>query len=409
MATSDRIEISRGIQSAVAPAQFLGFSLQTTRCLARVLGAQPGSFVSVEVFDDVGVSGSSGPITAEQDKSALSGNPIADRSPELWKTLGNWIEAASAGTVDPTKTQFELYVSRQLSGEFVQSFSDASTPQAARAAIEKAKTVLWGAAPGHARRLTVSTALAPQLERVFGADEKFVSSVIRNFCLKCGSGSAHDDLAGEPAMALVPAELRSDTLKFGLGLVKEKIDRLIEQKFQAFLSVDEVRKEIMAFVRKHDRRTILTSFALTPSWDAVEGDLSTRTYVRQLELIDSDYDECLRAVNDFLRASTDRAQWSEKGDVQPESFDEFAENLQRTWDNLRRKCALEHNDRPEVERGKLLYQDCAMHQAQLQGMAVPSHFTPGSFHSLSDTEQIGWHPDYKNQLRVTPSKRSKKP
>lgn len=396
-------------QSSVAPGQYLGFSLQTTRCLARVLGAPPGSSVSVEVFDDVGVSSPSGTTIAEQDKSALVGNPVADRSPELWKTFGNWIEAVKSATLDPTTTFFELFVSKPLSGDIAQSFSAAATAQDAKAALTRARVILWGDSPGYTKKPGVSAALAPQLERVFGADEGLVAAIICNFSLKHGSGSAHDDLRALPAMALVPTELRDATLKFALGLVKEKIDQLIEQKRPAILAVDEIRKEIMSFVRKHDRRTILTSFAPTPSKEAIAGDLETRTYVRQLDLIDADYDERLRAVNDFLRAAADRTQWSEKGDVQPESFDEFADNLQRTWDNIRRKCAIEHKNRPAVEHGKLLYQDCALHQAQLQGMAVPGHFTPGSFHSLADAEKVGWHPDYVNQLRAAPLKETKAP
>jgi hypothetical protein len=40
-----------------------------------------------------------------------------------------------------------------------------------------------------------------------------------------------------------------------------------------------------------------------------------------------------------------------------------------------------------------------MHDALLEGLALPPHFTPGSFHALSDRTVIGWHPNYKILLQ----------
>src|SRR5687767_10932510 len=95
---------TRKPRSAQVPAQFLGYSLQTTRAAIRALQAEPGAFVSVEVLDDVAVTRSDGGTTAEQSKSATASNPIADRSVELWKTFSNWVRAAESGALDPMRT-----------------------------------------------------------------------------------------------------------------------------------------------------------------------------------------------------------------------------------------------------------------------------------------------------------------
>src|SRR5215470_13727657 len=80
------------VRSAQVPAQYLGYSLQPIRMLQILLGAPPGSFVTLEVFEDVGVQ-INGQRIASQVKSGLVKNPLSDRSCELWKTLANWCDA----------------------------------------------------------------------------------------------------------------------------------------------------------------------------------------------------------------------------------------------------------------------------------------------------------------------------
>jgi len=68
------------------PNQYYGYSLQCTHCVSLLLDAVAGSYVSVEVMDDVAVEDPEGEVEAVQVKSALKTNPISNRSIELWKT-----------------------------------------------------------------------------------------------------------------------------------------------------------------------------------------------------------------------------------------------------------------------------------------------------------------------------------
>src|SRR4051812_4208967 len=110
-------------RSTQVPGQFLGYSLQTTRATMRLLQVPAGSFVSVEVLDDVAIASPGRKTTLEQTKSATSGNPISDRSVELWKTLANWVRAAESGQLDCGRTILELFVSRQRQGKLVHSMA----------------------------------------------------------------------------------------------------------------------------------------------------------------------------------------------------------------------------------------------------------------------------------------------
>src|SRR5271157_5971626 len=109
-------------KSSNVPGTYLGFSLQTTRFLEHMLKAAPGDIVCLEVFEDVGVEKADGSRIAEQNKSNLTHNPLADRAIDLWKTLRNWVDAVETGDLDPERTAFILYASSPASGVIAQTF-----------------------------------------------------------------------------------------------------------------------------------------------------------------------------------------------------------------------------------------------------------------------------------------------
>src|ERR1700733_2744590 len=168
------------------PGQYLGFSLQATRFLVRLLEADPDWFVSLEVFDDVGLEGPKGQRLAEQSKSALAGNPVSDRGIDLWKTFSNWVDAVEAGELPIEKTLFEIYVAQPRSGPIVKSFSEAKTLDEARQALRRAKTLLWGRPPEYPIKAGLAKTVRSYVTRVFDADELLVSKIIRSFTYSSG-------------------------------------------------------------------------------------------------------------------------------------------------------------------------------------------------------------------------------
>ncbi len=382
------------------PGQHLGYSLQTTRCLALLLEAAPGSSVSIEVFEDVGLEHPDGTRVAEQDKTARRGNSVTDRSPDLWKTFANWIDCINAGELDPGRTRFVIYLSTPRSGEIVEGFHEAQSASQAQAALDKAKLELWGTPPVYEKRETVSTLLQPLLDKVFSANEALMQQIICGFTLAVGSGSTYDDVRASLARTFVPPEILDDALHYALGWVKSRTDALIESDKPAIVSVDVFRNAVTSFLRKHDRRTILTSVARAPSQEQIDNDLKVRRYVRQLEIIDCEDDDLVQAVIDYQLAAADRTAWSADGSVDEKSFSEFEDSLMRRWSNSRRETFATQTAISDERKGQAVYARCMDYAGRINGLGVPGHFTPGSFHSLADEPRLGWHPDYKERLEL---------
>ena len=379
------------------PGQYLGFSLQQTRFLQLLLRGAAGTTISLEVFEDVGAELPNKRKIASQVKSALTTNPITNRAPELWKAFRNWNDAAAVGDLDPATTVFEIYVASPKTGGFVHDFSNAHSLDEAQTALQPAREALWGGAPKYPNRRSLPRELQEHCEVVLNPTNNTLPVIIKNFRLEFGSGDPIGDAKKLMESPLVPVEIADVALPHALGWIKQRTDALLQGQVPARIKYDEFATEMRAFVRKIDLRRILISYAPTPSRETVEAN-RVRTYVQQLELIEAQEEDKIQAINDCLRAEIDRTQWSTQGIIHESSLDDLWTALSTFWRNKNAQNVIVHKQLTIIEQGNILYRDCMMLRMPLEGLEVPGHFTPGSFHTLADEEEIGWHRDYKARL-----------
>ena len=322
------------------PGQALGYGLQYTRLTQLLLQAPEGSFCSMEVLDDVAEQHPKKGVRLIQSKSALTANPVSDRAKSLWKTLSNWVEASAAWDIDLEKTMFEIYVSRPVGGAIVQSFADANSLEAARAAISQARVELWGEAPDFPLKRELAEDIAPYVENVLSADCARMAQIIRNFHLTCGSGSPQSDVEAIIRSDPVSASKVRDIADHMCGVVKRRVDEQLEAGRPAVIGRDEFAGWYATFVRKIDRDTVLLSRARMPSEEEARG-LMPKVFVQQLEIIGLSYEDKLEAVSDYLMAAADRTEWAVRGEVDETSFEDLDSVLKRNWKNKRRAGSIQ--------------------------------------------------------------------
>lgn len=381
------------------PGQALGYGLQYTRLTQLLLQAPEGSFCSMEVLDDVAEQHPKKGVRLIQSKSALTANPVSDRAKSLWKTLSNWVEASAAWDIDLEKTMFEIYVSRPVGGAIVQSFADANSLEAARAAISQARVELWGEAPDFPLKRELAEDIAPYVENVLSADCARMAQIIRNFHLTCGSGSPQSDVEAIIRSDPVSASKVRDIADHMCGVVKRRVDEQLEAGRPAVIGRDEFAGWYATFVRKIDRDTVLLSRARMPSEEEARG-LMPKVFVQQLEIIGLSYEDKLEAVSDYLMAAADRTEWAVRGEVDETSFEDLDSVLKRNWKNKRRAGSIQHAGKADDLQGQALYSDCMQLDVPVQAMEPPDHFIPGCLHRLADDMSIGWHPTYEQKLKV---------
>lgn len=387
--------------STSAPGQFYGYGIQEARFLHHLLRSQPGDTVALECMDDV--SGTKdGEDYAEQVKSGLAHNPISDRSTDLWKTFANWLNGRRSGKI-PAGTKFILYVAQPYKGKIAQKLSDCATKPDAKEAIAAIRKEFWGEAPQFEKRAAIPETLAKHVNNVLRANESALVDIVRAFTLERGIGAPYDEIAKEIAYAPVGAENVEQILRLLAGWIRTTVSRLIERGLPAVVSRDEFHEEYVAAVRKFDRSdTILPTYATPPTDEQIQAEaLLDQTFLRQLHLIGADQETILDAINTFLMAATDRTEWAKRGYIHRSSLVEYEAALKRLWASKKMAVKVQARGKPPEDYGMLLLSSCLEASMPLQGKTVSTHFTPGSFHKLANTLDVGWHPDFAKLLMST--------
>lgn len=377
-------------RSANVPGQFYGYSIQITRVVAHFLRAHEGQSVSIEHLDDVATHTDMGDLV-EQDKSGLAHNPVTDRSPELWKSLANWVRAIRDGALNHD-TRFILYVAQGHHGALIDKIHSANSKAAADAIVVSIRAYF-------SDQENLPKAMAEHVKVVLAASDDVLARLFLSLSLENGSGAPNDDLAAMPGMAAISEPKKKDVLKYLLGWAKMTVDKQIEQGRAAVIRWAEFHKELVSAAKKFDRaENVLLANTIDVTDAEMQNELRDRTYIRQLDIVRCGNDDMVGAVNDYLRSVTHRTNWSENGDVIESSFREFECSLDRAWKSQKLAVDIEQKSHSDEDRGQLLYAKCQLLKMPLQGMEVPEFFVPGSFHAMADRLRVGWHPRYHQVL-----------
>ncbi len=319
-----------------------------------LLDAPTDSCVTLEVFEDVGLETSDGHKTASQVKTGLVRNPLADRSPELWKTLANWCDAVEQGELDPTKTVFEIYVAKPQKGTIATLFHEARSADDAKAALAEAQK-RFAKKPHRSAARDKETEAEFYANRVLRFDRPALEMLIKNFRVTTAKRNPLADLRPAVSAKWIRPESVDLVIHHAHGWIKERLEGLLLEQKPAIINANDFHREILAFLPRLDFRTMVTSMAGLPSAEQVEAE-KVRTYVRQLEIVDLDDDAILQSINEYLRASVTRTKLAEQGIVHEDSFDEYQDALMAFWRNKRRQNALTHTPTQARRTGPIALQ-----------------------------------------------------
>lgn len=371
-----------------AAGQLLGYTLQFPRALYHLLKSGSGGTVSIEVLGDVAIIESSGEVTLEEDKSSIVGNPLNDRSTDLWKTFANWIEMINDRHLDVRKTKFILYCNQSGRHGIVDEFSSAQNQQDAQKAIDYAKKELHD--------IGVEHDIWKYYDNVINQHETLLLGVVERFELQVGKRAGYDEVRYEIQRKLVPdtqIEFLMDKLS---GWLQKEINEKIAARKQAVISWEEFNHQfLILFERIRKRELIDFTREYPPSNEEVQKHVKTHPcYLKQLDVIGSSDDELIEAVIDFLKANVNRQNWIEREIIDEDIALDFESKLSKFWNNNRKRIKLTESNLSEEKQGQLLYNDCKSRQETIRDMSPPESTIAGTYHTLANESVLGWHPNW---------------
>ncbi|MBF0311407.1 MAG: hypothetical protein HQL56_17980 [Magnetococcales bacterium] len=385
------------ISNTAAGGQALGYYYQERRCLFWLLSSQPGDVVAFEKLGDVAVEKDDGSVTTEEDKSSTTGNPVADRSVDLWKTFYNWLNAIIEGRLTPLNTRFILSVLQNVSGMIANGLHGANSRENSGKQLQIIRNTFHQNPP--------KSNIKKYIDKILSKEhEENVLLLIESFRLETGSGDSSVEVFELFQKANQSLDLSEAKLVFEAcsGWVKSEIMKQLEQGGSyAIIPVKLFRTRLREITLNLRDNRILNSFTNPPNPDDVDSTVSAQPiFLRQLDLIDYE-DEKFEAAKHYLWAYADITDWSEKGTIDGQTFDKFHQSLMERWRDNNKRSKLAHPS-DEISQGQSTYLECKKLQISLDGKIISEgvRFIPGVYHDLSNKRKLGWHPDY---LRLLPS------
>ncbi len=371
-----------------APGQLLGYTIQFPRALYHLLMSGPGDAVCVEVLGDVATLKPDGGAIAEEDKSSIVGNPLTDKSTDLWKTFSNWIEAIKSNDLDVGKTKFILYCNQSGRNGIVGKFSSAQNQQEARSAIADAKKVLNDIKKDHD--------IWEYYDFVVNQNEYLLVKVVERFELQIGSAVGYDNVRYEIQRKHVP-ESQIDFLMDQIsGWLQKVITKKIAARELAIISWEEFDQQFSVLFDRTRRRELLDfTLQYPPKDEDIQSQVKVHPiYLKQLDAIGTTDDDILEAVSDFLRADVNRERWIESGIIDENVASDFETKLINFWKNQRKRIDITENSLTEEDKGQLLLGDCKSRKETISDMSPPCSTIAGTYHALANKPVLGWHPNW---------------
>lgn len=371
-----------------AAGQLLGYTIQYPRGLYHLLTGGPGDFVCIEELGDVATLKANLDVIAEEDKSSIVGNPLTDKSTDLWKTFSNWMNLIEIRNLDVTKMKFVLYCNNSGREGIVNDFSSAQSKQNAQKAIDYAKNKFCNLPHDHE--------IWKYYDHVVNKNELLLLDIIERFELQIGDGAGYEEVRNELLRQHVHENMIADFMCMLNGWLQIQVSKKIANKEQAIISWDDFNNQFLVFIERIRCLELIDFASINPhSGEEIENQMKIwPIYLQQLEKIDISSDEIIEAVSDYLKADVNRGKWIENGIIDETTANDFEFRLKSYWSNERKKIQLTNKDLSGIERGKLLLYSCKARNENIRDMTPPHPTIAGTYHALANEKTLGWHPNW---------------
>ena len=389
---------------AQAPGRFtaagslLGVQYQTRYALLRLLRAEPGDAITMEKTDDIALERVGALGEWVQTKHHTRPTALGDTSHDLWKTLRNWSSHMLDGSLDPRDQTLMLVTTSTIRDGTATSMLRPN--ESGKRDEEKALKLLANAAR---RNKPASNAAYYAEFTKLGRDGQ--SRLLQSVNI----------LGSEPDIAKIKHSLKKE---LRLASPQGKLDAFVErvEGWWFDLAIDSMSSG--APIKFTDLEAKITDIRnqfgpLSLPADFADAPLppgektATRTFVRQLEIIDLSLERQEHARLDYYRAHNQRSRWIADHLVMVDELPEYDKRLTMQWSDLfyrmKEDLAASSSDEQTLrDSGRKHYNATIDRNVKIRPDVSDPYVMRGSLHILADKLTIGWHPNYVEMMAPQP-------
>ena len=347
----------------------------------------------IETLDDVVFenNGSAPELLQLKHRCERSAN-LTDASSDLWKSFRIWMEGRASGTIPPDAKLY-LITTSSVGLASAASYLMLEERNETEALLRLRATASTSISETNKPAYSLFRALSSN-EQEDLAKSVFILPRAPNIA---GVGEA---LRKEARLVVKRIHLDSFLLRLEGWWYRRTIKHLTEPNTDPILSneiesvFDDLREQF-----KHDTLPVDQDILETEvDFEAYEG----MVFVKQIKLIGIRKQRILAAIRDYYRAFEQRSRWVREDLIFVGELSSYEQLLREEWELEFYRVADELGESAAEEAKKVAAQ-------QVYGWIEKSCFpirqvhnpciTRGSFHMLSDTLKVGWHPEFMQRLQ----------
>ena len=355
--------------------------------------------VSIERLDDVSFEQDGTALELLQTKHHINRvASLSNASPDLWKTLRIWAEAAKDDPSLPSRAKLVLVTTAAASCESAAALLRPSSayPNGGKRNPKSANEILTRIA-----QTSANEALAPAFEAFLALAEPMRSAllsaveVLDNHPLITNldgelehalrlvapagkAAAAREALEGWWWPKVCAALVKSPSEPIPVGLVEAKLD--------------DIRDALK-------RDALVADFEHAEPGEAEYAEYDGFRFVYQLQVIGLGGNRLRFAKRDFYRAFAQRSKWTREHVVLDDEVGRFEQRLIEEWQPRFEAMCEGHDGKPLEDPalkqdGQALYQ-WVENEARFPFRSLTARFlNVGSYHILANDLRVGWHRDY---------------
>lgn len=361
--------------------------------LQRLKGGEDFS-TYLETLDDVVITPSgSSPNLLQLKHHKDGGANLTDASPDLWKSLRVWIKGHADGSI-PTDAKLYLMTTSRVSNSssVIHLTTENRNEEEAIKGLEATATTSTNKTNLEAYQLFSNLSRAEKL----------------------ALASSIQVLPESPNISDIEQTLRIEagiwTRTQHVNHFSQQLEgwwyRRVEKQLETTNTPPITSREIDLKIQ--DLRDQYTSDNLPLDEDIISGTIEedsyeNRIFVQQARLAGIGSKRIIRAIQDYYRAYTQRSVWIREDLLNIDELDKYELILREEWelefDRLADDMGDEAAEDARQQAAKDIYAWVEKTIFPIRKNVINPSISRGSFHILSDTLTIGWHPDFMSRLQ----------
>jgi hypothetical protein len=363
------------------------------------VNSQSSVEVAIERLDDISFEVNGTPLELLQTKHHIDRvGSLSDASPDLWKTIRVWAEAAAADPSLPSRTRLLLITTGITPDHSAASYLRPTTayPAGEHRDPKIAQELLTDIASTSENKALSSAfeaflSLTPQMrssllsavevidrQPLLSDLDSVLEEALRIFAPKGKAAVAREMLEGWWWPRVCNALMTSPSAPISIALLEAKFD--------------DIRDMLK-------RDALVADFEHADPSEAEVAEFDGFRFVKQLQLIGLGGNRIRFAKRDYYRAFAQRSKWTREHVVLDDELERFEATLIEEWEpRFGAMCDAHYGSEPDEptlqQAGQEIYHWVET-EARFPFRSLSARFlNVGSYHILANELRIGWHKNY---------------